>query len=123
VRSWDELAAYVRARYEYEEPGDRYMFVVGVDNDGARGMVILAEIRDPVYGLWVEMTAPIGMTGEVDVNAAVQRAGSQPCGGISVGADMVLVRHTIPFESMSELVFEKCRASLMGAAKALAGRS
>jgi hypothetical protein len=43
-----------------------------------------------------------------------------PCGGISVGADMILVRHTFPIESISEADFEICRASVTGAAKALA---
>jgi hypothetical protein len=66
------------------------------------------------------MTAPIGNVGEVDINAVVERIGMHPCGGISIGADMVLVRHTFPIESMSEADFEICCASVTGAAKALA---
>lgn len=120
MRSWDEVTAYVRAHYYYEEPGEGYILLARVDGEGARSMAILARVPHPLGGLWTEMTAPIGNVGEVDINDAVRRIGMHLCGGISIGADMVLVRHTFPIESTSEADFERFLASVTDAAKALA---
>lgn len=120
MRSWDELAAYVRAHYQFEEPGEGYIFLVTADGQGTPSAVFLARIQHPQGGFWVEMTAPVGNINEIDLGTAAQKIGGHPCGGISVGIGMVLVRLTCPINSMSESDFEVLRTSIIGAARRLA---
>jgi hypothetical protein len=120
MHSWDEVTAYVRNHYQYEEPGEGYILFVSVDEQGGRNAVFLARLVRPGEEMWVEMTTPVGKVGEVDLNTIAFRIGGHRCGGISIGSDLVLVRHTFPIDSISESAFEKYRAAVTSAARALA---
>jgi len=117
--TWDELLSYARANYEHQEPGDGYIFISFPNPDGSYGMASLSRIRHPIGTEWMEICAPVGNVGEVDVNAAINAVGSHPCGGLSVAADMVMVRHVVPIASMSDLEFEVHRTTVTTAARAL----
>ena len=120
VRSWEELTAYVRAHYQHEEPADGYIFFTTSDEQEAVAAVFLARVQHPLDGPWAEMTTPVGQVDEIDLGTAVQQIGRYPCGGISAGMGLALVRHAFPIESTSESLFEVTRESLVVAAKHLA---
>lgn len=119
--SWNELTAYVRAHYQYEEPSDGFVVFVSTDDQGRARVVILKRSPHPLRGEWVEMTTTIGQFGEVDINAAAQRVAMYPCGGLCIAMDMVLVRNTALIALMSESAFETFRANLNEAAKTASG--
>ncbi|ATE56357.1 hypothetical protein [Actinosynnema pretiosum] len=125
MATWGDLAAYVRDQYDViAQEGDeiRILFTFDhLDEEDERTQVIILvrEVLDRKHE-WVQIATPMGLAAAVDLKALLEEIGhsSIACGAAIMGEHVVL-RHSLPLETLDIHEFTDPLALLAGTADTL----
>ncbi|GAA2695313.1 MULTISPECIES: YbjN domain-containing protein [Actinosynnema] len=125
MATWGDLAAYVRDQYDViAQEGDeiRILFTFDhLDEEDERTQVIILvrEVLDRKHE-WVQIATPMGLASAVDLKALLEEIGhsSIACGAAIMGEHVVL-RHSLPLETLDIHEFTDPLALLAGTADTL----
>lgn len=108
MATWNDVVRYVKQRYAIDDERDGALQLI-FDLGGGRSQIVtveLAVLRDGAEE-WIQISSPIAAVGDVDVDAALRRAGEMVCGGIAIVGDLVVLRHSAPIEHLDVNEFER----------------
>jgi hypothetical protein len=122
MATWGDLAAYVRDQYDViSEDGDEMRILYGfehLDEEDERTQVVILvrEVLD-VKHEWVQIASPVGLADRCDLRALLEEVGrSSIASGAAIMGDHVVLRHSLPLETLDIHEFVEPLSLLAGTA-------
>ncbi|MET1073097.1 MAG: hypothetical protein ABWY11_10675 [Umezawaea sp.] len=122
MATWGDLAAYVRDQYDViSEQGDEIRILFSfehLDEEDERTQVVILvrEVLD-VKHEWVQIASPVGIAANCDLHALLAEVGnSSIASGAAIMGDHVVLRHSLPLETLDIHEFVEPLSLLAGTA-------
>ncbi|WNV84141.1 hypothetical protein [Umezawaea sp. Da 62-37] len=122
MATWGDLAAYVRDQYDViSEQGDEIRILFSfehLDEEDERTQVVILvrEVLDAKHE-WVQIASPVGIAANCDLHALLAEVGnSSIASGAAIMGDHVVLRHSLPLETLDIHEFVEPLSLLAGTA-------
>jgi hypothetical protein len=108
MASWGSLTEYVSRVYRVAEQHEGMLKMI-FDVGDLRSQIVFLWRESLFDGEeeWVQIESPFGNINQVDLAAAIRRAGEMVCGGVAVIDDTLTYRHSVPLDNMDVNEFER----------------
>ncbi len=107
MATWSSLMTYIRSNYKISEEGEGYCrLVFRVGRERAQSVVLAHLTLEDGMGDWVEIQSPVGPAADLPLLNVLQDAGGLNVGGLTVVANVVVLKHSVPLAHMDVNEFE-----------------
>ena len=125
MATWGDLAAYVRDQYDViSEENDEIRILFDfehLDEEDERTQVVILvrEVLDEKHE-WVQIASPVGLAARCDLKALLEEVGkSSIASGAAIMGEHVVLRHSLPLETLDIHEFVEPLSLLAGTADQL----
>jgi hypothetical protein len=125
MATWGDLAAYVRDQYDViSEENDEIRLLFDfehLDEEDERTQVVILvrEVLDEKHE-WVQIASPVGLATRCDLRALLEEVGkSSIASGAAIMGEHVVLRHSLPLETLDIHEFVEPLSLLAGTADQL----
>jgi hypothetical protein len=122
MATWGDLAAYVRDQYDViSEDSDEMRILYSfehLDEEDERTQVVILvrEVLDAKHE-WVQIASPVGLAARCDLRALLEEVGrSSIASGAAIMGEHVVLRHSLPLETLDIHEFVEPLSLLAGTA-------
>lgn len=123
MATWKQIKDFLRGNFNIaEDTGDMFKLIFSVDGDDRSQVIFIEKIKSQNRDLWVELSSPVGVIEEDEINDALEILDNTMCGGMVKKGNLHFVRHCMPIDNVDGDDFVAIMSVIVGVADKLEER-
>jgi hypothetical protein len=116
MATWKQIKDFIRSNYSLQEDeGDFFQMTFELDDDRSQ-VVFIQKTKSQNGSVWLQMSSPIGLIEDDEINDALEMLNDKMCGGMVKIGERHFIRECLPVDDLSPEQFVAVMEIIIGVA-------
>jgi hypothetical protein len=116
MATWKQIKDFIRSNYKLQEDdGDFFQMTFDIDDNRSQ-VVFIQKVKSQSGAIWLQMSSPIGLIEDDEINDALEMLNEKICGGMVKIAEKHFIRECLPIDDLSPEQFVAIMEIVIGVA-------